>query len=188
MGGAQCHEYQLPQAQEEVKSLKEDLDHAHHDMRLAKERLAYLKSEVWADKREKKDALDGAHITWTESKELWAKLNEELSRELLVKEDRFKYPSRVANNLDVLKTLEVQGKLRIVQENEEAVDEGEGKEAASKILVKALMTMSVLLPHLRGPTPLLVMLLARIHLRFMSRMLLLKGNVLLLLLFFVESL
>ncbi|ONK69117.1 uncharacterized protein A4U43_C05F19530 [Asparagus officinalis] len=59
-------------------------------------------------------------------------LKGQLSLELLLK-DRFKYPSRMTNCLDVLRTLGVQGRLEMAQEDEEVADEGVRRRLLAKM-------------------------------------------------------
>ncbi|ONK73637.1 uncharacterized protein A4U43_C04F33690 [Asparagus officinalis] len=144
---ARCCEGQLKQAREKMRSLKEDLNHAHRDMRLVEERMVYLELEVWAEKEEEEGAFERACVSRTETKKLWSKLIEEvgfdypkdqLLPQIRLKEDHFKYPSQVANCLDALRMLEVQDRLGIMQEDEEVANEGNGEEAISEDADKGL--------------------------------------------------
>ncbi|ONK68483.1 uncharacterized protein A4U43_C05F12200 [Asparagus officinalis] len=114
-------------AQEEIKSLKKNLSYSHH---------------VWVLPRRR------SHIL---SQKFWPRGG----RELLLKEDWFKYSSRAVNYLDVLKTLKVQVGLGIV-EDDEVVDGGSNEDASKVLMMKLACPLC-----LTRPTPLLRIFLTR---------------------------
>ncbi|ONK63963.1 uncharacterized protein A4U43_C07F20710 [Asparagus officinalis] len=60
------------------KGPQRGLSYSHHDMGLAEEKIAYLQSIVLAERREKEDAFERAHVARLDSKKLKVGLKEEI--------------------------------------------------------------------------------------------------------------